>query len=484
MESFNSTKIRYEPGTSRLLLSARWALGGSTLILSGIVGGLWGQFYVHEKLVPKIVQVLGQTLDRPVQLGPIERVSLTSIRLGASTIGATTTDLDQLSAKAIEIKFNLLQVLLSQKLGLTIAVLQPNIFLDQDAAGNWIDPELGIPAAELLGTELFELTQVQLRDARLELAPHPQSSNLQLAAANKVADKTVQGTTKQASPASKDNTLVAFEQINASLNWRGQSQQLVFDSSGQSNQGGQFQIQGNAALETGTIALSVTTDDLPVVSLNPLLPAMMRVEAGILDSDLAVQLHPDRPLSVEGTADLADAAARIEAEPNPFHQLQARLQFQGQTAVVESASLQFGQIPVQVQGLLHLERGFDLTAQMQPVGLAEFMETIQMEIPVPFEGALQGDDLRVTGPFDQVIVTGTLYDAQPLQLDQIPFASFRTNFRLDRATNMVALQDAELNPVSGGQIRSHGRVQIYTDEDNAALSLQVKDLSADAIARA
>ncbi|NET37160.1 MAG: alpha/beta hydrolase, partial [Cyanothece sp. SIO1E1] len=34
------------------------------------------------------------------------------------------------------------------------------------------------------------------------------------------------------------------------------------------------------------------------------------------------------------------------------------------------------------------------------------------------------------------------------------------------------------------QIRSHGRVQIYTDEDNAALSLQVKDLSADAIARA
>ncbi|MEB3294075.1 MAG: hypothetical protein VKJ24_13025, partial [Synechococcales bacterium] len=63
--------------------------------------GLWrGDRFVREELAPLVQESLSKQLKRPVQVGQLERYSLTSLRLGNSGISATATDPDNASVEA------------------------------------------------------------------------------------------------------------------------------------------------------------------------------------------------------------------------------------------------------------------------------------------------------------------------------------------------------------------------------------------------
>ena len=69
-------------------------------LLIGVTGGAWWLWiFVQERLAPIIQANLIQTLNRDVQLGQVERVSLNSLRFGKSAIPATKSDRDRARAR-------------------------------------------------------------------------------------------------------------------------------------------------------------------------------------------------------------------------------------------------------------------------------------------------------------------------------------------------------------------------------------------------
>ncbi len=104
------------PPRRRSLLS-RIALPLGVASVVGIGAGVWfANRFVNQQLAPLVQTNLTQLLDRPVELGKVERYSLNSLRFGKSGIPATATDPDRATVEAVEVGFDPLQLLLSRTL--------------------------------------------------------------------------------------------------------------------------------------------------------------------------------------------------------------------------------------------------------------------------------------------------------------------------------------------------------------------------------
>ena len=117
--------------------------------------------YIHTRLAPYLSETLTRSLDRPVELGDVERVTLGSIRVGPSTIGETEDDPTAVSAESVEVRFNLLSALLTRRLSLDLVVQGAAGFLAQDEEKGWLaieTPERTPPERELFKGELDEVT--------------------------------------------------------------------------------------------------------------------------------------------------------------------------------------------------------------------------------------------------------------------------------------------------------------------------------------
>ena len=112
---------------------------GVTLLTVGTTAA----WFIRYRLAPIIGGVLETIVQRPVNVGPIERFTLNSIRFGNSSIPPTATDTDKAEAEAVEVNFSLLS-LFKPKVKLDITVIKPNLYIEEDASGNWINTKLNL----------------------------------------------------------------------------------------------------------------------------------------------------------------------------------------------------------------------------------------------------------------------------------------------------------------------------------------------------
>jgi translocation and assembly module TamB len=170
----NSPNSGHQPETARrrrFLLRAGLATGG-VLLAGAIAATLYIQNFIYEKLAPSVAESLTETFSRPVKLGGVERVSLTSLRLGASSLPPTDTDADRVQVEAIEVGFNLLELLWSRTLHLDVTLIRPDIFVDQDVEGQWIETQVKDEESDsFIKTELDE---IRIQNGRLVLAASKQ----------------------------------------------------------------------------------------------------------------------------------------------------------------------------------------------------------------------------------------------------------------------------------------------------------------------
>ena len=144
---------------------------GSALLMLGTVATWRGWLWAREQATPWLSTYLSEELERPVELGPVQWVGPTGVRLGPSRLPPTATDPDYLSLAAVEVRFNPLD-LLRRHLTLQINLDRVEAYLEQDATGQWLDLELPErqPQDRPPWMEV-RVGQVQLRDSRLTLAP-------------------------------------------------------------------------------------------------------------------------------------------------------------------------------------------------------------------------------------------------------------------------------------------------------------------------
>lgn len=161
-----------EPSNPRLwlLLLGRISLALGVVLLIGIaVGAWWARSYIYKDLAPLVQQNLEQLLGRPVKVGKVERFSLSSLRFSSLSIPATPTDADQVVAKALDVQFSPLQVILSRKLVLNVTLVQPSVYIQQDRDGRWVTAQ--VKAGEGKGAIQTELQTLQIQDGNVELMP-------------------------------------------------------------------------------------------------------------------------------------------------------------------------------------------------------------------------------------------------------------------------------------------------------------------------
>ncbi|NJL44821.1 MAG: hypothetical protein HC922_01885 [Leptolyngbyaceae cyanobacterium SM2_3_12] len=151
---------------------------GSILLLVG-VGAAWrGWVLARSQLSPWLSAQLSEALNRPVELGPLEHLSLSRVRLGPSTLPATATDPDTLSLEAVEVQLNPLS-LLRRELPLTVVLEQVAVYLEQDANREWVTLDIQ-PIDEEPTREPFiavKLDTLRLEDSRLTLVPYGEASS-------------------------------------------------------------------------------------------------------------------------------------------------------------------------------------------------------------------------------------------------------------------------------------------------------------------
>lgn len=459
---------------SRIFRKGFFSVFGGTVLFGGITGINWGmsytQHYAEQYLAPEITRLLTETLDRPVQLGLIEQTSLTHIRMGSSTIPATASDRDTVTVEAIDIQFNPIAALWQRQVHLTVTLIKPTAFLDQDNDGNWSTLEI-----DLAGEDLVEVKQIRLRDATIVLAPQAKALK------SLVNNPEAQGI------AIAPNQ-VTFQQVNLNLALAEPNQPVKFNLVGQAQTGGDFRLQGEVTPEKNTAMLRLETDRLNVISLNPLLPPGARLDQGQLSSRLSVQITPDKTIALRGKANLKDLAVQVEGEPNLFTRTTGQFRFRGQEIIVKDAQTAYGQIPFDdVHGTIHLQEGLNLQGKVQAVSIPAFLSTFELDVPFATKGLLQTTNLQATGPIDGAIFSGTVHDVEPVQLDRVDIAAVDGSFTYDTGSDRLELHRINLTPKAGGLIASRGLAILGEEDrgepDDLMLDLEVKDLPSDALAQ-
>lgn len=449
----------------RPLLAQIGLVCGGLAIAGGISGASWGTSYVQAELVPKISQALSESIDRPLELGAVEQVSITGIRFGETHLPATDTDADTIKAKAIDIRFNPVQALRNQQLLLTVTLIEPTAFIDQNAAGDWLNLEL-----EFDDEAKVEIDQIRLENATLTLAPQPT-----------VVDSEPLDPEDDPWDISDHPTQMTLRRVNGGFSLKDEGQRLALQMTAEPHEQGKVQIEADIRFDTNQTDLAVQTEALQIKSLAAFVPTEVKLDAGVLNSDVKLQILPDRPPQITGTAHLKDAAARTKGEPNPLTGINGKFRLQGEEAFLSQGHLNFGKIPFDITGKIHLQRGFDLDAKVHPLDAAPFMETLQLEVPFPVTGVLESEWVRLTGSFDQPMLSGAARAVKPLKFDQVAMQDVRGTFSLNLNTDQLLLHQIELHPVTGGSIKA--QADIWLEEDNGKINVQVDQLSADNIAK-
>jgi translocation and assembly module TamB len=494
---------------SRLVLIS--SAVGSILLVGLAAGGWWVWRFVHNELAPLVAANLSELLDRPVEVGPVEGISFTSLRFGESTVPPTETDPDRLTIPAITVQFNPLQAIFDRTLGLDVTLEQPTIYLEQDEDGLWISSRI----QEREDTDAIveiELERLRIQQGVLELAPYVEpvadTTEVEIPPQVGIVPETEERPDSETEATASEipiTPIIAIRDVDADVTFRENNQLISFDLTGLPETGGNLNLSGRADLQEREVNLQVNSADLLAADIGFLLPLPLRLRAGLLDTALNVQFpilqgEGETPqdaaapteaannaflsqLFLNGTVDFRNAVARLDALPQPFTQANGRIQFRGQQLTFQNTQGRYGEIDARVGGGLHLLNGYNINVGVPEVTAANLLSTFDVEpetLPVELDGVFRSE-LDVTGAIEAPVVNVFAENIDLVQIDRILFSTAATQFTI--TPEAIVFNDIQASPLDGGFISGTGSVQ-FGDAGGLVFDLQGDNLPGDAIAQA
>ncbi|MEH2393187.1 MAG: translocation/assembly module TamB domain-containing protein [Nostoc sp.] len=459
MKHSPNSENNQKPSNRRLwlLILGRTSLAVGGVLLVGIgVGAWWARSYVYKDLAPLVQQNLQQLLGRPVKVGNVERFSLSSLRFSSLSIPATPNDQDQVVAKALEVQFSPLQLLLTRKLVLNVILVQPNVYIQQDQDGRWVTAQ--VKAGEGQGFIQTELQTLQIQDGDVELMPF-------------------------AAP-TKPKGSVILDQVGGVARFSDRNQRIGYDINAQLTRGGAVKIVGETQVKAQQTNLKLQAQNLQVSEVSRLIQLPIALQAGRLDADLGVQIPPKlSEIAITGTATANQITAKIQNIPQQVSNFNGRFLFQGQTVALENLNTNFGKVPIQANGTINSQTGFNISAQIKPVSAKNILDTLKVNSSVPATGEIQAN-IQVLGSLQQPILSGTVSNTKPIQVDRVQFKAVNTDFRLNvsKTASQLAVSNLKIVPAAGGEITGGGQAQLGA-KNEAKFNAQVDGVSGDILAR-
>lgn len=440
---------------------------GTVVALIGAAGWLWGDRVINETIIPRVEAEIAKSIDRPIDLGEVERLYFWGVRLGQTVLPATDTDESTVTADAVEFTVDMRSLLFQRTLRPDVIVIRPNLLLNQAEDGQWLDfvfPEAG--AEDPLIT--LEVQTIEVRDAQVTVSTFNQAAE---AAVPRQAEIT------------KTNGLLSF--------YGEEAEQVSLKLTGKVEEG-RFNIRGEGNLAERAVKATVRSQNLPIISANLFLPASVGLSSGTLTSNLTVQAALTEENEIDssvtdlrGTVRLQDGEAIVSELLEPISDVNSLLRFKGQRVTLEETGLQVGDVALIASGDADLQKGYNLTAQIPAVTLAEVQTLAKIDLPVAASGSFQLTTL-VTGDIEAPRVQGRLENLQPVQVDQLGFDTIAANFVMTLPQfepTLLDLTSLRIVPQAGGIITASGQADLTNLEDPTFQLTAQADLPADAFAQ-
>lgn len=438
-----------------LMILARFGIPLIGVGLVAIAIGAWyGWKFVNEDLAPLVQNNLSELLDRPVQLGNVERVSINSLRFGRSQIPATPNDPDRASVQAVDVAFNPIQLLLTRKLNLDITLVKPDVYLDQDKDGIWVKTQ--IKSQEDRGFIKTQLEKIRFQNADVELAPFP-----------KVGQK---------------RQSIVLSGVTGAANFFDNNRRIAYELGGQSVKGGNVDVQGETIVNNGLNSnLNVRAQNFLASEVDRFVKFPINLTQGRINGNVNVQLRPNQRAVARGTADFNDVTLQIPRLPQTFAKSTGNLQVNDTLITLGKTTTQLGKIPLTVNGKIDTEKGYDIAAQVKAVTLKNFFDTFAVQTPFAVAGEAAAD-VKVTGAIDRPIIAGKVRNTKVATVDRLTLDRASTDFRLDSGTLNLDFANVQATPTVGGQITGNGRLGLDKPQ-TIAVNFQAQNVPGDAVAR-
>ncbi len=398
------------------------AVGIIAIASLGGIAYLGLDFWVKRNL-PSVIESQGsKLLNRPVEVGKVESFSLIGITLESVSLPATATDKDHLTIDGIKVGFNLLPVIFRRNLPLALTVIQPQVYLEQEADGSWLN--LNFPQAKGEESPISLTITAKIEQGDIKIVPYGKS--------------------------------LLKIQLDGEGRYNPQKQgQIQYDLEANIAKA-IATLQGETLLETGTTATKLLIKDLVLADLVNIIPnAPVNLTQGVVDADLDVNipsLSEFTSANIEGTLRVGeirgDVAGR-EIEGKSW------LQFGGSNVEVQQTQARIETIEAKVSGAVDLQQGYDLDLGILPFDLASLPKTLTTELPVPVTGEVKGD-IQLRGDIEQPRITGKISNTKPVTIDKESLKTLSANFTAD--LNKFTLQDLRIIPLVGGIVKVTGEI--------------------------
>ena len=426
---------------SRSSRFVKWLKRPSTLIGAGVIvtiaiGGSIIGYSILRRQLPSIIEAqLENILDRPVTIGEFEALSLSEIRIGPSEMPITETDADRASIEAIQINYNLGSILTQRNLPVSIRIVEPKIYLDQDEEGVWFDLDLEPPEEEPEPLELpFDVeATATIEDAEVVLVPQALNAPVEI-----------------------------FADVEGGLIYPREGEQIVNYNIEAEFAEAPIQIEGRSNLETFQTEANIAIAQLSLPQLLSLVDGLpVTLDQGQVDVDLAVNvpsLEAYQESNLEGTVKISNVMGNvaIQEENNIPIASNLGLQFQQQEVSITQGDVNVGEIFVSLLGKANLKDGYDLQVLVAPFTIDNLLAFAPaVELPITAEGEFKVD-VDVTGETENPQVGILFSSTKATQIDQVEIAN--TLVEISANLDQISLDRAEITPATGGIIQAEGKI--------------------------
>ncbi|ELR97337.1 translocation/assembly module TamB domain-containing protein [Gloeocapsa sp. PCC 73106] len=432
-----------EPSPS---LVSRWVAGlkrPSTLIATGgviavgIVVYVGGRIWLKKNLPIWIETELSQRLNRPVEIDEVSNLSLNRITINGVSIPATDMDPDKLSIKAIDLKYNILPILIGRPLFARVKIADLDVYLAEAAPGEWVELELPQQQGETSELPIKLDIGLEIENAAIEL--QPQASERPIAIE-------VDGTGRYTKKA---------------------QQELEYDLKS-TIAAGEIEIQGNTILDTGKSQIQLQSDPLNLIPIFSLIPNNpITLNTGSLQADIEATIAPSETIEQtrgQGRISLENLQGNLNTNQETIT-ADAEIIWAEQTIEIAQAQLSLGQLRGELTGLVDWQQGYQLQLTLDTIDIPELTASLGIELPVAIAGELDSQ-INISGPLEAPKLKGTLYNATPINIDRVTIGEISSNFEAD--LNQVKINDLVIRPTTGGELQLAGVLETSVGEAIAA----------------
>ncbi|OAB58789.1 hypothetical protein AY600_02680 [Phormidium willei BDU 130791] len=430
-----------EPSPPQHRSLKRLLIGGGIVIVLGTVSYRITTAWLRSQLPGFVEAQIIPILNRPLELGAVQRLSLTGVDLDGLYLPPTAENANSLRVEQIRVQYNL-PALLSGQLPVTITLRDLNLIAQQGDDGQWLTLDLNLPEPSDDELPIEIPLNLIIEGGHLQLTPQGRSQAFELG---------VQGNATLSQ---------AFKQAQYDL-------AMTLPE-------GAVDVQGTTRLSTLESRINPRLQQVQLPQFLALLPPevgdRIPLTSGTLNGNLNLEIPPllddARPLNwgwpeIRGTLSLDELAANLDGLNQPLT-ADVNLRFQGRRLQLDRLEVQTGDLQLNGSGSISESAGYNLAFSVPEIALESLSGLINDPLLAPLDtlgltGVLQGQ-AQLLGDLNDPQFTLNLSNSSPLIVAQTGISQLRAN--LTATLDRVTLNGLRLNPAVGGSLVGRGEAEI------------------------